>query len=59
MDAVLQVITEQGLSPTPTAIFAAILASLEHAETRQSSEVRRRWRPSSCALVTRRAGSCC
>jgi hypothetical protein len=41
MDAVLAVITEQGLSPTPTAIFAAVLASLEHADTRQSPEARR------------------
>ena len=42
MEAVLAVITEQGLSPTPVAVFAAALASLQHADTRQSAEVRSR-----------------
>ena len=52
MEAVLGVITEQGLSPTPVAVFAAVLASLQHAATRQSAEVRSR-------RSRRLAGTCC
>jgi hypothetical protein len=55
MEAVLAVITEQGLPPTPVAVFAAVFASLQHADTRQSAELRSRSsrRPASrcCASV--------
>jgi ribosomal RNA-processing protein 12 len=39
MRAVLEVIAAQGLSPSPTAIFAAIMSALEKPETQGSAQV--------------------
>jgi ribosomal RNA-processing protein 12 len=40
LQAVLDVVAAQGLQPTPTAIFAAVMSSLDRPQTQASAEVR-------------------
>jgi hypothetical protein len=40
LDAVMVAIQEQELQPTATAVFAAVLSSLQHASLRETPEVR-------------------
>ena len=40
LGAVLEVVQAEGLQPTPTALFAALMSSLEKPETQASSQVR-------------------
>ena len=39
LGAVLEVVQAEGLQPTPTALFAALMSSLEKPETQASSQV--------------------
>lgn len=39
LSAVLEVIKAEGMQPTPTALFAALMASLEKPETQSTTEV--------------------
>lgn len=41
LQAVLEVLKAEGLQPTPTALFAALMSSLEKPETLLNDEVRR------------------
>ena len=41
LQAVLDVVAAQGMQPTPTAIFAAVMSSLDRPQTQASAEVRR------------------
>lgn len=50
LDAVMVAIQEQELQPTATAVFAAVLSSLQHATLRETPEVR--------ASLTRRHHAC-
>ena len=40
LHAVLEVLQGEGMEPTPTALFAAIMSSLEKPETQASSQAR-------------------
>lgn len=42
LSAVLAVVSEQGLPPTPVALFAACVATLQHDEVQRSAEARPR-----------------
>jgi hypothetical protein len=41
LQAVLEVVQAEGLQPSPTALFAAVMSALERKETRSSPQVRR------------------
>lgn len=38
LNAVLEVLQSEGMEPTPTALFAAVMSSLEKAETQASAQ---------------------
>jgi hypothetical protein len=40
LNAVLEVLQSEGMEPTPTALFAAVMSSLEKAETQASAQAR-------------------
>lgn len=40
LQAVLEVVAAEGLTPTPTTLFAAVMSALEREETQASAEVR-------------------
>ena len=40
LGAILEVLASEGLQPTPTALFAAVMSSLEKVETQGMPEVR-------------------